>query len=460
MNTNCEMSTSADAAPPVSVREPAALVLNTKEEKNSAFELLQFIKKATSPYQVVDECIIHLESKNFILLHPEESWTLLPGRQYMVSPYPTCLFAFTVPDTDKSCQPIHLAAAHTDSPCLHIKPAADSIQKKYLRLNTEVYGGPILNTWLDRPLSIAGCVAVKSNDIFHPTIRLVDLKKPLLTIPNLAIHMNREVNKGVELSKQKDMLSLLALLEKDLTESEVLLSLLSTELNVEISDILDFDLYVYNAEDGCLTGLNEEFLSAPRIDNLTSCFALVKGISNASRTDGINIIALFDHEEVGSGTSRGANASLLPSILEKITHTLGRTKEDLSNDLLRSFLLSTDVAHGLHPNQTDKYDMANSCLLGQGVTLKLGCNKRYVNDTIAVASIQQLCEKYSIPYKKHVNHSDVAGGGTLGTMLTEWLPMNALDVGVPILAMHSARELMGTRDQLQLERLVSAFFQE
>ncbi len=430
------------------------------DSKRTANQLLAYIKEATSPFHAVKESVRMLEEAGFKELDMRTSFSIEKGGKYYVMPYGTTVFAFTVGKNVTEYQNFHMAAAHTDHPCLHVKPSAELTQKGYLRVNTEIYGGPILNTWLDRPLSVAGRVALKSNDIFKPEMRLIDVKKPFLTIPNLAIHMNREVNKGIELKKQSDMLPLMGMLNDTLNASDYFITFLAKELGVEKEEILDFDLYVYNAEEGCLLGMNEEFISCPRLDNLTSCLALVKGIIAGEREDGINVIALYDNEEIGSGTKQGADSALLTMLLEKIYGALGFDKMQLNEAVLRSFLLSVDVAHALHPNKTDKYDPVNHSLMNDGVVFKINSNQRYTFDTEAVACMQQLCEKAGVKYKKFVNNSDVTGGGTLGPIISSWLPMKTIDMGVGLLAMHSAREMMGIEDQVHLEKMVAAFFLE
>ena len=452
-------------------------------KNNASKRLADFIKKAVSPYHTVEESRKLLEAAGYKALQLSEDWKIEQGGKYYVIPFKTSLFAFNIP-----AHSIHIAAAHTDFPCLHIKPVAELEQRGYLRVNTEVYGGPILNTWLDRPLSIAGRVLLKSDDIYAPREIIVDFKRPVLTIPNLAVHYNREVNDGVKLTKQNDMLPLLGMLNDKLNKNSYFVDMLSKEIKEKKENILDFDLIVYNAEEPAFIGLDREMLSSPRLDNITSCLALVEGLINSDTADGsgvarltgktaktaktgkaaynnnngINLIALFDNEEIGSETKQGADSELLRLILRKIYKSSAGLKNadeiTLDTDLRNGFLLSVDVAHALHPAKGDKYDPVNNMRMGDGVTLKLSANQRYTYDGVAVASLQQLCDKYGIKYKKFVNNSDMPGGGTLGPIISSHLPMYTVDIGVPILAMHSARELMGASDQDELVKLITAFF--
>ncbi|MBR4143828.1 MAG: M18 family aminopeptidase [Lachnospiraceae bacterium] len=459
-------------------------------KNNASKRLADFIKKAVSPYHTVEESRKLLEAAGYKALQLSEDWKIEQGGKYYVIPFKTSLFAFNVPakrkdNTNKKNGSIHIAAAHTDFPCLHIKPVAELEQRGYLRVNTEVYGGPILNTWLDRPLSIAGRVLLKSDDIYAPREIIVDFKRPVLTIPNLAVHYNREVNEGVKLTKQNDMLPLLGMLNDKLNKNSYFIDMLAKEIKEKKESILDFDLIVYNAEDPAFIGLDREMLSSPRLDNITSCLALVEGLINSDMADessvarltgktaktgkaaynnnnGINLIALFDNEEIGSETKQGADSELLRLILRKIYKSSAGLKNadeiTLDTDLRNGFLLSVDVAHALHPAKGEKYDPINNMRMGDGVTLKLSANQRYTYDGVAVASLQQLCDKYGIKYKKFVNNSDMPGGGTLGPIISSHLPMYTVDIGVPILAMHSARELMGASDQDELVKLITAFF--
>ena len=352
---------------------------------------------------------------------------------------------------------VRIAAAHTDFPCLRIKPSCDVVTNRYAQVNIEVYGGAILNTWLDRPLGVAGRVAVRGNDPFVPEMKYFASEKNLLTIPNLAIHMNREVNKGVELNKQIDMIPVAGLLAEEEKNADYFLSFLAKELSVAKEDILDFELSVYCKEQPEYVGVADDFISSPRLDNLTSCAALVSGILDAERKDGINLIALFDHEEIGSRSKQGAGSILLHDMLLRILAECG-AKESAQELLYQSMLLSVDVAHGLHPNQAGKMDITNKPVLGSGFCIKEACSQSYATDCEAIAIIQQICDLKKIPYQKFVNRSDMAGGGTLGSIASALLPVKTVDIGIPLLAMHSARELMGAADQEALTELVTAYF--
>ena len=417
--------------------------------------LFDLLKKGVSPVQAVRACKERLESAGFLELPYDEPWKLQKNGRYYVNHHDTTLFAFTVGEgwQETKTPQIRMAAAHTDFPCLRIKPSADVTACGYAQVNVEVYGGAILNTWLDRPLSASGRVALRSDDVFHPQMRLVDFKKPFLTIPNLAIHMNREVNKGVELNRQKDMLPVFGL-----EDSEEFLTRLAERLQVKKEDILEYELGLYNTDTGDYLGLSEEFISSPRLDNLTSVQAITTAMIEGGRERGINVAAYFDHEEIGSRTKQGAGSTLLSAVLERILLALDGGRDQFLEAYGDSMLLSVDVAHGIHPNHTDKHDPTNQNVLGKGVCIKEACSQSYATDSEAVAIVQQICESEEIPYQKFVNRSDSAGGSTLGSIASSILPIRTVDIGVPLLAMHSSRELMGTSDQESLVRLVQAFY--
>lgn len=420
--------------------------------------LLEYIKKATTPHQAVAAGAEFLKEKGFEELSLGQAFDVKKGGKYYLTAYSTTLIAFTIGKKVKETQEFHVAAAHTDHPCLHIKPKTEMTPGKYLKLNVEVYGGPILNTWLDRPLSIAGRVALKGKDAYHPMMKLVDFARPVATIPNLAIHMNRKVNEGVELNKQSDMLPIIGLFEEGMNKDDYFLELLAKECQVKKEEILDFDLYVYAVEEGGYVGVQEELISSPRLDNLTSCYALLHGITGKVRENGINVAILFDHEEIGSRSKQGADSALIKLVLEKIYAALGFDEKALTDSIFNSFLFSVDVAHAVHPHHAEKYDPVNQANMNEGIVLKLNSNQRYTFDTEAVAIAQGICDKYKVKYQKFANRSDVAGGGTLGPIISSWLPMRTVDIGVPILAMHSARELMGRKDQEYLENLMAGFY--
>lgn len=418
-------------------------------------KLCNLLEKGVSPFHVVEASEQELKEAGFQSLSMNSKWEIKAGNKYYVNHHGTTLIAFTIGEEYKKGDSIRIAAAHTDFPCLRIKPNPQVNAGGYGQLNVEVYGGAILNTWLDRPLSVAGQVAVRGKDAFHPERKLVDFKKPILYIPNLAIHMNREVNKGVELNKQTDLLPILTMLKEELPKKDIFMQMLAEELKVKMEDILDYELTIYCAEKPSIMGKEEEFISAPRLDNLTSVTALNAAIEEKGRKDGINMIALFDHEEIGSMTKQGAGSFLLRDVIGKIAESL---KEEQSGAVYNSILLSVDVAHALHPNQMGKMDITNKPVLNGGFCIKEAGSQSYATDCGAVAIVQQICEQKKISYQKFVNRSDMPGGGTLGSIASSILPVPTIDVGIPLLAMHSAREMMGKEDMQSMAECIAGFF--
>lgn len=425
-----------------------------KRTEESLFHLLE---KGTSAVMVVREAEERLRTAGFEELSFSQVWGLNDNGKYYVKHHDTTLFAFTLGKRAGLKDTIRIAAAHTDFPCLRIKPNPDVKAGGYAQVNIEVYGGAILNTWLDRPLSISGRVALASGDVMKPEMRFISVERTLGVIPNLAIHMNREVNKGIELNKQKDLLPILGL-EKE-GEEEKFLRFLANELHTETENILDYELWVYCREKPQYAGMEEELILSPRLDNLTSVQALLDGIIASECKEGIRAIALFDHEEVGSRTKQGAGSMLLINLLQRILEALSRTPVQISASLYDAFLLSVDVAHGLHPNQMGKMDITNKPVLGKGLCIKEASSQSYATDCEAVAVVEQICRKAGIPYQKFVNRSDMVGGGTLGAVASGILPVKTVDVGVPLLAMHSAVETMGAEDMKSLTDLICAYFQ-
>ena len=424
----------------------------TSEVQRCAEELIDFIDAAGSPYHVVEKCNELLGPVPLF-----EKKGMHEGQIYCFPLYHTgAVFVAIGKNVRKA--PLRIACAHTDFPCLRIKPNPIIREHGYGKLNVEVYGGLIRNTWMDRPLSIAGAVALRGKHPFTPKLQLVDVRRPLMIVPNLAIHMNRKVNEGVELKPQKDLLPLFFQNgDGDEDDTKKLLVLLAEELGVSTEDILSYDLNVYPYERGCLLGCDDAFLSAPRLDNLSSVKACVDAL-HAWNGEGIRIVALFDNEEVGSRTKQGAGSTALAILLERVCWKMGLDREEYLRKVMEGFCLSVDVAHALHPNAPEKADPTNQPVLSGGTVLKVAANQSYAGDPEAFAVIAGLCEREGIPHQVFTNHSDAAGGATLGSILSAQLPMRTMDIGVPILGMHSARETMGACDQFILTRLLTSFF--
>ncbi|MBQ3665381.1 MAG: M18 family aminopeptidase [Lachnospiraceae bacterium] len=431
-------------------------------------ELKKMIEQSVSPFHTIDTVKKILAEHNFKELKSSGDFELKPMGKYYVDLYDSSLIAFTVGNNSRGR--VRLTASHTDFPCFKIKPNAVILAENnstggYVKINTEVYGGPILNTWLDRPLSVAGRLLIKGCDKTNPfdnQMVLVDAKKPVLIIPNLAIHMNREVNKGVELNRQKDLLPITALLNGNSEASKDVIELLFEdtlqELKITREDVLDYELYVYNLDEGKVVGIDESMYSSPRLDNLTSVFAQTNAIINATMEEGLNIAMYFDHEEIGSRTKQGAASEISLLIMEKIYAALGRNRNDLINDLLDGMMLSIDVAHAIHPNYPEKTDPTNHVMLNKGMVIKIAASQSYSNDAVGIAAISRICNENGIEYQKFVNKSDMAGGQTLGAISSTILPVRTIDIGIPLLSMHSSRELMGVKDEKNLEKFLTVYY--
>lgn len=413
--------------------------------------LLQCLERGVSPYHTVEAAAELLRAHGFEELRLSAPFSVRRGGRYFVE-NGTFLAAFTVGEENI----FRIAAAHTDWPCLRVKPQPELIAGGCCKLSVEPYGGAILNSWYDRPLSLAGIALLRTDDPMRPERRLVSWDEPLMTVPNLAIHMNREVNKGVAVKANVDMLPLCRTVEAGRSRDGYLLSRLADRLGAEAKDILSFELYVYCAEAPQVIGFEKDLLSSPRLDNLTSVDACLNGLLEANGR-GINVAVLYDNEEIGSNTRHGADSSTLTVLTEKLALALGLDRAAFLDACTNGMLLSCDVAHAMHPNHPEYADCACAPVMNGGVALKR--SPRYSSDAETCAVVQGLCDRNDIPLQIYMNRADLPGGSTVGSMASALLAMPAADIGVPILAMHSARELMGVRDQEAIRRLCRAFFE-
>lgn len=381
------------------------------------------------------------------------------GEKFFVTKNDSAIFAVKVGKKSPVETGFKLIAAHSDSPCFRIKPNAEMAgDGGIVRLNTEVYGGPILYTWFDRPLSIAGRVICKGDDALHPVTRLVRIARPLMSISHLAIHFNRAVNEGNPLSKQVDMLPIIAKVNNKLEADNMLLKLVADELKVEMEQILDFDLMLYDTEKACTFGLHDEFISCGRLDDLSMAHAAISALVEATDDDTTCVAAIFDNEETGSGTKQGAGSPVLSNLLHRLVEADGGTFDDYARAIARTFMISADNAHAFHPNYAGKYDPTNHPALGGGPCIKINANCKYMSDAHSAAIFKSLCIEAGQPYQYFVNHSDVAGGSTLGNILTKQIDIEGVDVGNPLLAMHSARETASCADHIAMIEVMKQFF--
>ncbi len=419
-------------------------------------QFFSFLERSHSPAHAVAVAGEYLQAHGFSPLPAAGPWHLEPGGRYYLPFYGTSLIAFSIGKQPEGA--FRISAAHTDWPCLRVKPAPEQVAGGCCRLNIEPYGGMIFSTWMDRPLSLAGQVCLKSGDPLQPVTRLFSFDRPVVTIPNLAIHMNREVNKGVALKANVDLLPVCCTVADEWEKDGYLLRQLSQALGCAPEDILSYDLCVYNAEQPLLIGLEQDMISAPRLDNLTSVYACLYGLTHSDCREGVHVAVLYDHEEVGSTTKQGANSAMLPAVLEKIALGLSMDRGQYLDALTGGMLLSCDVAHAAHPNHMELSDPGCQPYLNRGVALKMNFAQAYPTDAAGCAAIQGLCQAHGIPLQTFMNRADLRGGSTIGAIASAHLSMRTVDVGVPILAMHAARELMGRADEASLCRLVAAFY--
>lgn len=374
------------------------------------------------------------------------------------------IYAFHIGEETLQDAGFHIICAHSDSPTFRIKPNAEMLRGGMLSLNTEVYGGPIMSTWFDRPLSLAGRVIVRSTDIMHPETRLLHIRRPLLLIPNLAIHFNRQVNDGVKLSKQKDMLPLMAdYVGEEMQRDGVILTLIASELGISRDDIIDFDLYLYDTAPACTVGLNQEFISGGRLDDLSMCHAALTALllaDDGTMPKRTRVMAIFDNEETGSQTKQGAGSPFLASLLQRMAMAQGGAQDAFYCAVENAFMISADNAHAWHPNYSEKYDPTNHPVLGGGPVIKLNAAQKYASDAMSAAVFANVCQKAGVPCQYFVNHSDVAGGSTLGNILASSLPLRGVDMGNGVLGMHSVRETASAADHVFCIKAFTAFYKE
>ena len=388
------------------------------------------------------------------------------GDRFFVTKNDSSIYAFRIGNKPIADAGFHMICAHCDSPTFRIKPNAEMLTEGgIVKLNTEVYGGPIMSTWFDRPLTLAGRVIVRGEDVMQPETLLLHIKRPLLQISNLAIHFNRQVNDGVALSKQKDVLPLLGQITSQLETGNLLMNVILEELNSTIADcqfcakdVLDFDLYLADATPACTFGVHNEFISSGRLDDLSMCYAGLEALIASDTTDTTQVLAIFDNEETGSQTKQGAGSPFLAYMLKRISMAQSRTEEAYYQAVERAFMISADNAHAWHPNYPEKYDPTNHPMLGGGPVIKFNAAQKYASDAVSAAVFAGLCEKAGVPCQHFVNHSDVAGGSTLGNILASSIPLRGVDMGNAILAMHSCRETGSVVDHEYCVKVFTEFF--
>lgn len=429
--------------------------------------LLSFLDASPVNFLAVKNIADTLAANGFHRINPAlPLGEVKSGDRFFVTKNDSSIYAFRIGNKPIADAGFHMICAHCDSPTFRIKPNAEMLTEGgIVKLNTEVYGGPIMSTWFDRPLTLAGRVIVRGEDVMQPETLLLHIKRPLLQISNLAIHFNRQVNDGVALSKQKDVLPLLGQITSQLETGNLLMNVILEELNSTIADcqfcakdVLDFDLYLADATPACTFGVHNEFISSGRLDDLSMCYAGLEALIASDTTDTTQVLALFDNEETGSQTKQGAGSPFLAYILKRIAMSQSHTEEAYYQAVERAFMISADNAHAWHPNYPEKYDPTNHPMLGGGPVIKFNAAQKYASDAVSAAVFAGLCEKAGVPCQRFVNHSDVAGGSTLGNILASSIPLRGVDMGNAILAMHSCRETGSVVDHEYCVKVFTEFF--
>ena len=422
--------------------------------------LLQFLDASPVNFLAARNIVSELEQTGYRRFDPREALgEVKAGDKLYVTKNDSSVYAFHIGHKPIAEAGFKMICAHCDSPTFRIKPNAEMLcEGGIVKLNTEVYGGPIMSTWFDRPLTIAGRVIVRGKDALNPMTLLLHVKRPLLQISNLAIHFNRQVNDGVKLSKQKDMLPILGIVTSELEKGNLLMNVICTELGISQESILDFDLYLADVTPACTFGVHNEFISSGRLDDLSMCFAGLEAMIATETVDATKVLAIFDNEETGSQTKQGAGSPFLSMMLKRIAVSQSGVEETFYQAVERAFMISADNAHAWHPNYSEKYDPTNHPVLGGGPVIKFNAAQKYASDAVSAAVFAEICREAEVPCQRFVNHSDVAGGSTLGNILASSIPLRGVDMGNAILAMHSCRETGSTVDHIFTVKAFTKFF--
>ena len=415
-------------------------------------ELFSFLDHSPNAFFAVRNMCDLLSGAGMTRLYEGTPWKLEAGKGYFVTRNDSAVIAFKIPKLDYTG--FQMMASHCDSPVFKIKTNAEiSVDQRYVKLNVEKYGGMLCAPWLDRPLSVAGRVVVRTKDGIET--RLVNVDRDLMIIPNLAIHMDRQVNDGHKFNAQVDMLPLFC--EKG-EEKDAFLGLIAAEAGVPAGDILDTDLLLYNRMPAVSLGLNGEFIASGRLDDLQCAFASLKGFIESAPADSVAVHCVFDNEEVGSGTKQGAASTFLKDTLHRINSAAGRTEEEYLMSIASSFLVSADNAHAVHPNFAEKTDPTNRPYLNKGIVIKYSANQKYTTDAVSGAIMRAICQEADVPYQTFANRSDMLGGSTLGNIAQSQVALNTVDIGLPQLAMHSPYETAGAKDTAYLIEAAKVLF--
>ena len=422
--------------------------------------LLEFLDASPVNFLATKNIASELEQAGYRRIDPREPLgEVKAGDKLYVTKNESSVYAFHIGRKPMAEAGFRMICAHCDSPTFRIKPNAEMLcEGGIVKLNTEVYGGPIMSTWFDRPLTIAGRVIVRGEDALNPKTLLLHVKRPLLQISNLAIHFNRQVNDGVKLSKQKDMLPILGIINDELERGNLLMNIICGELSIKAEDVLDFDLYLADATPACTFGVHDEFLSSGRLDDLSMCFAGLEAMIDTDTAEATKVLAIFDNEETGSQTKQGAGSPFLSMMLQRIALAQSGSAEAWYQAVERAFMISADNAHAWHPNYSEKYDPTNHPVLGGGPVIKFNAAQKYASDAVSAAVFAEICREADVPCQRFVNHSDVAGGSTLGNILASSIPLRGVDMGNAILAMHSCRETGSVADHLYTVKAFTQFF--
>lgn len=413
-------------------------------------DLMNFLDSSVTMFHAINECEKVLQNCGYIYLPENEKWNIRAGKYY-TKRNSSSLIAFDIANGDYHFQ---ISAAHSDSPTFKLKDRPIIESNGYLKLNVEAYGGMIDATWLDKPLTLAGRVMVDTKDGIET--RLLNIDKDLLIIPNVPIHFNREINKGFAFNNQVDMLPVFS--AGNLSEADFY-KMLAKELGVKPEAILAKDLYLVNRQKATVIGYDNELISSGRLDDLECVYTSLLGFIEAMNNDHINVFAVFDNEEVGSVTKQGAMSTFLVSTLNRINKALGKSDEDYYRAIAKSMLISCDNAHAIHPNHPELFDVKNRPVLNKGIAIKESANQKYTTDAFSRAVLKKILDKNNIPYQTFANRSDIIGGSTLGNLSNTAVSMNAVDIGLPQLAMHSAYETAGAKDVEYAIEALRAFFE-